>query len=237
MPVQTILFDLDGTFLEFDMVQELFPHYLRALTEWMSPYVPPERFVSALHAGTEAITHNDGRQTNAEAFAVAFFARVEQPRELLEPAFEAFYREAFPALQHLARPRPAARRIVERAFALGYEVVIATNPYFPASATLERLRWAAIADFPYRHITTYENSRAVKPAPRYYYDILELLGRGPAEALMVGDEAMDMAAGTLGCLTYLVESPATSAEAFNPPPTFQGDLEALEEVLMQLRAQ
>jgi len=48
---------------------------------------------------------------------------------------------------------------------------------------------------------------------------------------------MDMAAGTLGCLTYLVESPATSAEAFNPPPTFQGDLEALEEVLMQLRAQ
>ena len=231
MPIKTILFDLDGTFLDYDMVQDFLPQYFRALTTWMAPHLPPERFIAALEAGTAAITRNDGSQTNAEAFAEVFYPLAGEPRERLEPHFEAFYRQAFPTLQRVARPRSEARRVVEAAFTQGYEVVIATNPYFPAIATEERLRWANIADFPYRRVTTYENSRAVKPDARYYREILESLGRAPEEALMVGDEAMDMAAGALGCLTDLVHSPATTAEALDPPPTFQGDLAALEALL------
>lgn len=231
MALTTVLFDLDGTFLAYDMVQDFLPRYFHALTTWMAPYLPPERFMAALAAGTDAITHNDGQQTNAEAFAAAFYPLVGLPRERLEPHFEAFYREAFPTLRHMARPRPEARHVVATAFAQGYTVAIATNPYFPAVAVLERLRWADIADFPYHHITTYENSRAVKPRPRYYYDILEQLGRTPEETLMVGDEIMDMAAGALGCRTFLVESPATTLEAFAPPPTYHGDLTALAKLL------
>lgn len=234
MPVSTILFDLDGTFLEYDMIQDFLPQYFRKLTAWMAPLLPPERFVPALEAGTDAITRNDGQRTNAEAFADTFYPLAGLPREALEHHFEAFYREAFPTLHAIARPRPEARRTVELAFSLGYEVIIATNPYFPAVATLERLRWANIADFAYRHITTYENSTAVKPDARYYSEILQRVGRQPAEALMVGDEAMDMAAGTLGCLTYLIASPATTAEALNPAPTYQGDLNQLQKVLRHL---
>ncbi len=234
MPIKTVLFDLDGTFLEYDMVQDFLPQYFRALTAWMTTHIPPERFVPALEAGTEAITRNDGQQTNAEAFAATFYAHAGKPRQDLEPCFEAFYREAFPELQRFAYPRREARRVVAKAFSLGFKVVIATNPYFPAVATLERLRWANIADFSYHHITTYENSRAIKPDARYYREILGTVGCEPAEALMVGDEAMDMAAGELGCLTFLVKSPATTAEALLSPPTFQGDLEELEEVLARL---
>lgn len=235
MPIKTILFDLDGTFLEYDMVQDFLPQYYRALAAWMTPHLPPERFIAALEEGAAAITRNDGQQTNAEAFASAFYPLAGESRETLEPHFEAFYRESFPTLRRLARPRPEARRVVKTAFALGYEVVIATNPYFPAIAVEERLRWADIADFAYHRVTSYENSHAVKPNPRYYGEILAALGRAPEEALMVGDEAMDMAAGALGCLTYLIHSPATTADAISPPPTFQGDLDTLEAVLRQLR--
>lgn len=234
MTTKTVLFDLDGTLLDYDMVQDFLPHYFRALTSWMAPHVPPERFVSALQAGTEAITQNVGLRTNAEVFAETFYALAERPRHMLEPHFEAFYRKAFPQLRVLARPRPAARRILKTAFSLGFKVVIATNPYFPVIATMERLRWADVADFPYEHITTYENSHAVKPARRYYQDILDVVNCEPKEALMVGDEAMDMAAGALGCLTYLVRSPATSPDAVLPPPDFEGDLAGVEKALAQL---
>ncbi len=234
MPVKTILFDLDGTFLEYDMVQDFLPRYFRTLVAWMTPHLPPERFIPALEAGTDAITRNDGQWSNAEVFAATFYPLTGMPRETLEPHFEAFYREAFPTLHSIARPRPEARLTVELAFTLGYEVIIATNPYFPAVATLERLRWANIADFAYRHITTYENSTAVKPDARYYSEILGIVGCQPAEALMVGDEAMDMAAGALGCLTYLIQSPATTEEALSLSPTFKGDLDQLREVLTQL---
>ena len=67
MPIKTILFDLDGTFLDYDMVQDFLPQYFRALTTWMAPHLPPERFIAALEAGTAAITRNDGSQTNAKA--------------------------------------------------------------------------------------------------------------------------------------------------------------------------
>jgi FMN phosphatase YigB (HAD superfamily) len=135
-----------------------------------------------------------------------------------------FYASDFPSLQQHTRRKPEARQIVQQAFDLSCDVVIATNPLFPAVAIEQRLEWAGVADFPYHLVTTYENSRAAKPNLTYFEQIVEGIDRRAVACLMVGDEDMDMVAAHLGCLTFLVPGPRTELDPTTPGPTYRGTL-------------
>ncbi len=232
MTFKAILFDLDGTLLEHDMRNEFIPHYFALLTKHLAAWVPPDKLVASIMRGADAVTHNDGSRTNEEAFAEVFYPLVGYPREELEPHFMDFYTRIFPTLRQYTASKPHARLVVQTAFDKGYDVVIATNPHFPAIATQHRLAWAGVDGFSYRKVTTYENSHFAKPSLGYYQEILDELGCAPEEALMVGDEAMDMVAARLGCATFLVHSAATKLEEIDPPPAYQG---TLADVLALLR--
>ena len=91
--------------------------------------------------------------------------------------------------------------------------------------TQHRLAWAGVDGLPYRKVTTSENSHFAKPNLRYYQEILDELGTPPTNALVVGDENMDMVAAHLGCATFLIHSPATQPDRIQPPPTYQGTLD------------
>lgn len=227
---KAILFDLDGTLLNSNM-QTFLPAYLRALSARVAHIAPAEQFVSHLLAATQAMVVNDGRATNAEVFAQAFYPFAGRGREELEPIFEAFYAEDFPRLRELTRPVPDARATVAAAFAAGYDVVIATNPLFPETAIHQRLIWAGVADFPYKLVTTYENSYHAKPNPAYWAAICRYLGHPPAACLVVGDEHMDMVAAHAGCPTYLVPGPATALQPDTPEPTYRGTLAGLVDLM------
>lgn len=235
-PIQALLFDLDGTLLGNDMMDGFVPRYFELLAARMAPFVPPKKLVAGVMAGSDAIAANDGSRTNEEAFAAVFYPFVGLPRETLEPHIAAFYAEDFPSLRVHTQRKPEARRVLETAFALGYRVVVATNPHFPATATHQRLAWAGVADLPFDKVTTYENSRFAKPNLGYFEEILAGLSCRPEQAMVIGDEAMDMVAGELGCLTFLVPSPATRIEEIAPPPTYQGALADVEPLLHRLRA-
>ncbi len=230
MSWQAVLFDLDGTLLSITMA-EFVAHYFRALTAWAVQYgVPEEEFVAKLQVATHAMQRNQGPETNAEVFARHFFPLQGRGADYWGPIFEAFYRQAFPKLQHLARPRPAARQVVEAAMAQGYPVVLATNPLFPEAAVRQRMAWAGVADLPFALVTTYENSRASKPMPAYFEQVCAAVGAAPEACLMVGDEPMDMAAAQVGMRTYWVD------EGDNPPPagvqpTWHGPLQGVLRVL------
>ena len=224
MPIKAILFDLDGTLLEYDMRRDFLPPYLSALSSSVAHVAPPERVVKGILAGSDAVSRNDGQHTNAEVFAAVFYPYVGAPREALEPAIMHFYEHDFPRLQRYTRRKPDARRVVQAAFDLGYTVVIATNPYFPEIATRQRMAWADVDGLPYQKVTHYENSHFAKPDLRYFMEILDELACTPAEALVVGDEMMDMVAAELGCPTFLVPGPATETEMLTPPPTYRGEL-------------
>ena len=221
--IRAILFDLDGTLLDNDM--DLFlPPYFEMLAARMAPFAPPDQFLPHLMRATDVMMANDGRATNEAVFASAFYPLNGHSREELEPVFAEFYAKDFPKLRRYTRRKPHARPVVAQAFDLGWDVIIATNPLFPATAIQQRLAWAGVDDFNYRLVTTYENSRAAKPNLRYFQDILEAIGQPAEAALVVGDEDMDMVAGHLGCPTFLVPGSRTNIDPTTPEVTYRGAL-------------
>ncbi|MEP7359048.1 MAG: DinB family protein, partial [Anaerolineales bacterium] len=138
--------------------------------------------------------------------------------EIWQPRFERFAATGYLALQKLTTPRPAARAVLDWAFAHDYEVVIATNPVFSLPAVRERLRWAGVADYPFAHLTSIETSHFTKPHPEYYAEILGRLGRRPDQALMVGNDWRNdiEPAALLGVSTYRISDGNGAAD--EPPP-------------------
>ena len=232
--IKAILFDLDGTLLDSNM-NVFLPHYFKLLTARVSHILPPDEFMAHLIQASNAMVANDGRATNEEVFAAAFYPLIGHPREKVESVFLDFYTKDFPALRQYTHRRPEARQVVQQAFDLGYDVVIATNPLFPLTAVQQRLEWAGVADFSYRLVTSYENSRASKPNLVYYEQILESIGHRAVACLMVGDENMDMVAAHLGCLTFLVPGPRTELDPTTPKPAYRGTLVDLGALLPSWR--
>jgi FMN phosphatase YigB (HAD superfamily) len=227
---KAVFFDLDGTLLDSKMETFLSP-YLKLISARIAHVMPPQQFVAELLRATEMMLANDGQVTNEELFAAAFYPAIGRSRAEMEPIFEAFYAEDFPVLQQYTKRKPEARPVVQRVFDLGYDVAVTTNPLFPATAVMQRLAWAGVDDFPYRLVTSYENSRYCKPNPRYFEDVAGRLGHPTGACLVVGDEDMDMAGALAGCPTFLVQSASTQAVSGMPAPTYRG---ALEDVLALL---
>lgn len=186
---RAVLFDLDDTLLVNPM-RTFVPAYFRALTEYMAAELEPGRLIDQLLHATRAMDDDvDPSRTNEQAFAAAFFPTIEGEQSTLEPRFESFYREAFPALRGLTRPMAGALEAVRWAFDTGRQVVLATNPVFPRDAILQRLEWALPGsdELPFDLVTSYEEMHFTKARPDYYLEIVGQLGRQPSECVMVGD--------------------------------------------------
>ena len=209
---RAVLFDLDDTLLG-NAMSTFLPAYFGAIARWVGDLVAPDLLIGALLQGTAAMGFNDGNgPTNEEAFAAVFYPMVGLERETLQPVFESFYREAFPALRPLTTLRPEAFLLVRAAFAAGMQVAVATNPVFPRSAIEQRLEWAGVGSGTFRFdvVTSYETSHATKPHAAYYSEILARLDRLAGECLMVGDswELDIVPAIEAGMAAFWVRSPS-----------------------------
>jgi len=231
--LKAILFDLDGTLIEVNL--KLFiPEYLKLLASNVSHLVRQSKFISKLMIASQEVDKNDGNKTNDEVFAEAFFPLIGYAREEMDPLFDKFYEQDFPKLRQYTSRKPAARKVMESAFKKGYDVVIATTPLLPETAIRQRLDWAGVPidDFPYKLITSLENTYANKPHLLYYKLIAETIDHNANECLMVGDEDKDMVAARLGMKTFLVQSPnTTELGPDTPEPDYQGTLADLEKML------
>ncbi len=203
---KAILFDLDGTLIPAN-TEEFIKDYMVSLADYVGNYFPRELFMKSLLVSTEAMVRSiDGRLTNQEVFMKDFLDRTQFKIEEILPIFDEFYVTQFPLLEKHVQPTDLSRAIIETALDQGRRIVIATNPLFPKTAVVERLRWVNIDDFEYELITSYENSRFSKPHIQYYREILDKLEIAPEDTIMVGNDMQeDMVAGELGVRTYLVQ--------------------------------
>jgi len=230
--IKAILFDLDNTLLDVDL-DKFIPQYLKLLAQSVAHIIAPKKFISKLLKASKAIEENNGRSTNEEIYANAFFPLEGHTREEIEPFFDNFYKNDFSKLRQYTRKKLEARSVVQTAFDKGYDVVIATTPMLPATAIEQRLDWADVADFPYRLITTIENSHATKSLTHllYYEQILDKIGYPADACLMVGDDEKDMIAARLGMQTFFIEDKETDFSNHIPEPTYRGALADLKNIL------
>lgn len=202
---KTVFFDLDGTLLP--MEQDLFVKaYFGLLAKKLAPHgYESEALLQAVWQGMDAMVANDGSRSNEEAFWAVFCGLLGEDCRKDEPIFAAFYANEFQQVAQVCGKTAAAAETVGLCKELGADVVLATNPLFPAVATESRIRWAGLERGDFRHVTTYENSSFCKPNPAYYREILEKLGLRAEDCLMVGNDATeDLAAAELGLPVFLL---------------------------------
>ncbi len=203
--MKAVLFDLDGTLLPMD--QEVFvKDYLGRMAAFLAPHgYDPEKLIKAVWKGTGAMVKNDGKARNEDVFWAVFEGVMERECRQDSALFDEFYRDEFQKSRNSCGFQPAAAPAVREIREMGYQVILATNPLFPAVATQSRIRWAGLEPEDFERITTYENARFCKPNPDYYREILGKLNLDPGDCLMVGNDVdEDMVVETLGMKAFLL---------------------------------
>jgi FMN phosphatase YigB (HAD superfamily) len=206
----TLLLDLDDTCLGNSM-DTFIPAYLQALGEHLAAFVPPDKMVPTLLASTQLMLQNKRPDRRLkQVFDQAFFPTLGIDSEEFQDQIDSFYVEKFPSLEGLTQFRPEAVRMVEGAFARGYNVVIATNPLFPLTAILQRLDWAGLPPqkYPFSLIPSYESFFFAKPNTAFFAEILSKLGWPEGPVVMVGDDLnLDIApARQMGLGTFWINN-------------------------------
>lgn len=203
--IHNILFDLDGTLLPMDQDQFI-QAYIGKMAAKMAPHgYDPEKLAKSIWKGTGAMVANDGTRTNEERFWSVFSQCMGRDCRADEDIFLSFYQNEFQTVKEVCGFHRLASQTVRTLQTMGYRIILATNPLFPAIATHSRVRWAGLEPMDFEWITTYENSRHCKPNLEYYRDILEILKADPQECLMVGnDVGEDMIAEQLGMKVFLM---------------------------------
>jgi len=233
--LKTLLFDLDGTLLPIDT--DLFlSSYIELLSKRLVNWIEPEPFVKCLMDSTYSMINNqDPAKTNSQIFWEIFSPQIPLKSSKLKPLMDDFYITDFPKLERIVKPSPFPHRILRTAHEKCYDMVIATNPVFPRSAILERLRWTDVLDFPYKLITCYETMHFAKPRIEYYKEILQKIGKKPQECMMIGNDVEeDMIAGKLGMKTFLVTDHLLNRKNKEIDCTFSGSLEDLTSFITNL---
>jgi HAD superfamily hydrolase (TIGR01549 family) len=213
---KTILLDLDNTLLGNEMATFL-PPYFALLQQALAHLVDGQNLQSLMYAAVQTMQANeDPALTNFSLFMEDFARRVEQPVETIQALLEVIYTEDYPNLQQYTTLRPEAGLVVQRLLEQGHQVVIATNPLFPATAIEQRIRWAGLAEFSFLLVTHMENSHFSKPNPRYYEEILATTDSSPATTWMVGDDVRNdiIPAKAVGLNTWWITTPSNAT----PPP-------------------
>lgn len=188
----TILFDMDDTLLS-NQVEVFIPAYVKSLSGFIT-HVPPEKLTSALlQASRQMVKKSQPAFTLEETFDSYFYPLIGFEKNQIIDWLDDFYRIEFPKLKPLTQPIPGVFEIVNTLINAGHQIVIATNPLFPATAIHQRLDWAGLNDLKkhFSLITTYETFHFSKPHPEFLTEILALLGWPDQPAILIGNSMED----------------------------------------------
>lgn len=240
--IEAVLLDLDNTLLYLNE-KEFMSHYLALLTPKFSDILSPKEFIGVFLKATGTLMRNCGPKTNLEAFLEDFKRDVTTiSKDEILNRFESFYSNEFAQIEKICAPNSLTGPLTEKLATMKHlKVILATNPVFPRVAVLERLSWAKITAEIFELITDCEIMHCCKPRKEYFIEVSKMINVNPMSCLMVGNDRInDMAAGSLGMKTFLVqENQSLDSTEFTsiqneiaqnveiPPPDFCGSLRDL----------
>ena len=212
----TLLFDLDDTLIDTN-IETFVPAYFQALGQHMSRYVAPDVMFRALINGMSVMAKSaDPTQTLEQVFESRFYENLGKPKDELAGGLNEFYETIFPTLAGLTRQREEAASLIRWALSCGFRVAIATDPFFPRTATMQRLRWAGLDPEQLELISTFEHFHFSKTHAAYYAEVLGRLGWPEGPVLMVGNDINRdlIPANRLGLATYWIDDESGSSPGF-----------------------
>jgi FMN phosphatase YigB (HAD superfamily) len=238
--IDTILFDLDGTLLQFSQEAFVGAYFAELGKVFVSLGMDAGLSVKAVWAGTKAMLLNDGSQTNSERFWAAFaecmgLVNEHDKLKAIEAACDEFYVNEFDTIKSIMTANDVPKRLINALKAKGYNLVLVTNPLFPACAVTTRLNWVGLEPQDFSLITHYTNSTYCKPNSGFYREVLTKIKKMPEQCLMAGNNPVeDMSAGTLGIETFLVTDFLENETGADITAFKNGTLEEFEEYVMSM---
>ena len=203
--LKCVLFDLDGTLLPIDTVKHIREYFVEIREFFEKNGFGGDEFFSVFMSATKFMAKNTEEMTNEDAFWLAMEREIPGIRERLSPALERFYKNEFPRLSRNAYSDGTAREIIDLCHSLGLDCVVATSPYFPRVAIVERLSWCGLSPDDFIYMTGYEDSKYTKPNPDYFAEILERLSLRADECVVIGNDANDdLCAEAVGLEVFLI---------------------------------
>jgi len=207
--IDTVMLDLDGTLIKCS--QEMFLSvYMKELQKLFTRLsMDVEATINALWAGTKAMIVNNGAMLNKDRFWEAFVFKTgikSGHLKTVEYECDKFYSNEFNVLKSVIEPDDGTpKRIIDMLKAKGFDVILATNPLFPACAVETKLEWISLVPQDFIYISHYANSSYCKPNAEYYREILKKTNKKPAQCIMAGNNIIeDMSAEDLGIDTFLI---------------------------------
>ncbi|HXQ67987.1 MAG TPA: phosphoglycolate phosphatase [Alphaproteobacteria bacterium] len=176
--MSAVVFDLDGTLVDSA------PDIRRALNRTLAAAGRRELALEAV----KLMVGDGAKRLIARGFAASGPALEDDALERHYQHFLAFYEGAESA--RLTRPYPGVVETLARLAARGLRLGLCTNK--PAQATADVLRQLSLATF-FDAVVTPEEVPAPKPDPAHLLAVLAALEAAPEEAVMVGDNANDVA--------------------------------------------
>jgi FMN phosphatase YigB (HAD superfamily) len=186
----TILFDLDGTLLDFVSDEGFGEAFFDAWINKFQHLVSVDDLRSWSEQMREGVDLNlRAGETNRDLFTESLATLVDLPISEVTSMIETLFNQEFPTMNRFWRRNPAARPTIEWLMEHQVAVVIATGMLFPRFVIEMKLEWADVppSEFAYLFITDWENMHSNKPQPEYYREVLEHIGKNPEQCLMVGD--------------------------------------------------
>ncbi len=232
--ITTVMLDMDGTLIPFQQ-EEFIKVYFGELCKKLAPLgYEPEHTVKSVWAGTRAMAKNDGSCLNSECFWEVFHSMNEGMPDA-KPLCDEFYTNEFKKAKAVVKYDVDRKPLIDKLRSAGLNIVLATNPMFPADGMYTRLSWVGLSPEDFDYISHYDNSTYCKPSPKYFTEICEKLGIKPEECVMIGNSVQDdMAAARAGLKVFLVpewlENPAEEDHSALP----QGTLDEAAEYVLSL---
>ncbi len=200
----TFFFDLDGTLLPIDG-QKFEQLYFHGLSARFTELYTPEEFIQLIWNATKAMVMDTRHVTNETAFMEALGSVVNGKLGLMQERFTEFYLNDFDRVREAVIENAEVHQAIGILKSKGYDLVIATNPMFPRLAIEKRIGWTGLDRNDFSYVTSFEDNHYCKPQPMFFQELLDLLGKAPAEVMMVGNDVEeDLVAGKLGIATYLI---------------------------------